>query len=66
VNIWNTTSSGYGQKEKIELFESKINNINKNPELMPCSRKLPKTWKKGKFTAPEDPFNPLKGTMKKK
>jgi len=66
VNIWNTTSSGYGQKEKIELFESKINNINKNPELMPQSRKLPKNWKKGKFTAPEDPSNPFKIVKNKK
>jgi hypothetical protein len=30
------------------------------------SRKLPKTWKKGKFTPPVDEFDPLKNTYKKK
>jgi len=64
--VWNTTSGAYGQRNKIEMFETKDNNINKNPELMPLSRRLPKTWKKKKWEAPEDPFDPLKNTYKKK
>ena len=48
------------------MFETKDNNISKNPELMPLSRKLPKAWKKGKFTAPVDEFDPLRNMYKKK
>ena len=67
VKVWSTTSSTYGNRSKIEMFESKVNNINKNPELMAVSRKLPKDFKKQKFTAPVDEFDPVaKMSIKKK
>jgi len=48
------------------MFETKDNNISKNPELMPLSRKLPKNWKKKRFEAPDDPLDPLRNLFKKK
>lgn len=66
VKVWTTTTSGYGNRQKIEMFETKDNNINKNPELMPLSRKLAKGWKKKRFEAPDDPLDPLRNLFKKK
>ena len=40
--------------------------MTKNKDLKPQDRKLPKGWKKPKWTAPEDPYDPLKNLFKKK
>ena len=65
VPIWNTTTSLYGSRSKVELYEDRSHNIHKNSDLMPNSRKLPKGYKKKKWTAPADEFDPLKKFNKK-
>jgi len=67
VNIYTKTSAEIGgKKEGIEIYQTKDNNIHKNPDLMAGVRKLPKGWKKDKWKAPADEFDPLKNLFKKK
>ena len=43
-----TTSGNYGTQPKavkdLEMFSMKHNNIQKDPDLMPCPRRPPKKW----------------------
>ena len=43
-----TTAGGYGTKPKsisnMEMFSMTHNNIQKDPDLMPCPRRPPKKW----------------------
>lgn len=48
------------------MFNNTKNNIIENKDLRALERRLPKNWKKGKFTAPVDPFDPLTNMNKKK
>ena len=57
--IYQTTSKDYGHGDKVEKFENKKYNIIENKELRAMERRLPKNWKKGKWTPPVDPFDPL-------
>lgn len=41
------------------MFQNNKNNIIENKDLRAMERRLPKNWKKGKWTAPVDPFDPL-------
>jgi hypothetical protein len=43
-----------------------MNNIVRNKEIKAQDRKLPKGWKKQKWSAPEDPYDPLKNLFSKK
>jgi len=47
--VWTKTSTDYGSRKKIEIWEMKEHNIHKNPELMALPRHLPKGWKKPKW-----------------
>lgn len=48
------------------MFETKQNNIVQNKDLRAMERRLPKGWKKQKWTPPVDPFDPLSNMGKKK
>ena len=61
-----TSYAEYGKGENIEVFFDKQYNMIKHGDLKPEDRKLPKDWKKKKWEAPEDPFDPLKDLFKKK
>ena len=43
-----TSNNGYGTQPKavkdLEMFSMKHNNIQKDPDLMPCPRRPPKKW----------------------
>ena len=38
-----TTSAAYGiqRQDRLEMFTTDVNNIKKNPDLMPCPRRPP-------------------------
>ena len=57
--IYQTTSKDYGFGNKVQMFQSSKNNIVQNKQLRAMERRLPKNWKKGKWTPPADPFDPL-------
>ncbi|KAL4502300.1 hypothetical protein ABPG72_011887 [Tetrahymena utriculariae] len=61
-----TQNQLYGTGKTLETIKLVENNIQKNPDLRALERKLPKEWKKKKWTAPEDPYDPLKDLFKKK
>merc|ERR1711964_864250 len=66
INVYNRTSNAYGKGPKIEMFDDKTHNISQNKDLLSCSRKLPKEWKKKKWTPSADEFDPLKKLYTKK
>lgn len=61
-----TSSSAYGKGDNVELYKDPKNNIHENKDLRALERRLPKGWKKPKWTAPVDPFDPLSKMGKKK
>ena len=63
-DIYTTTSNNYGSGQKVEMFDNSRYNLKENKDLRALDRKLPKDWKKAKWTPPIDPFDPL--TNKKK
>ena len=64
--IYETTNKNYGNGEKVEMFDNRGYNIVENKDLRALERRLPKNWKKGKWTPPVDPFDPLTNMNKKK
>ena len=50
----------------MEMFNNSKYNIHENKELRALERRLPKNWKKGKWTPPADPYDPLTNMGKKK
>jgi len=66
VNTWKTTTQDLGSRPNFEKYFITENNIYKNKELMPNTRKLPKDWKKPKnWKPPVDEFDPLRNYDKK-
>ena len=59
-----TSSQQIGKYEKLEKFNNNEFNIKKN-ELRPQDRRLPKNWKKEKWTCPVDEYDPLSKGKKK-
>jgi len=64
--IYDRSSNSYGRGDKVELFDTSKNNMQKNQDLRPLERKLPKGWKKEKWKPPVDPYDPLNNLFKKK
>lgn len=56
----------YGEGENLEKFQQTAFNTTKNPDLKPQDRKLPKAYKKEKWKAPPDEFDPLANLFKHK
>jgi hypothetical protein len=50
----------------MEQFRYNEHNIHAMKDLKAQDRKLPKDWKKPKWSAPEDPNDPLKNLFSKK
>lgn len=48
------------------MFDNSKYNIHENKDLRALQRRLPKGWKKQKWTPPVDPFDPLAKMGKKK
>lgn len=49
-SIYSRTSDGYGTGENVEIFTSNKYNMHENKELRALERRLPKNWKKLKWT----------------
>lgn len=61
-----TTSEAYGQGTNVELFKNNKYSIKEGKDLRSLERRLPKGWKKPKWTAPVDPFDPVANMYTKK
>lgn len=48
--VFEATSTTYGKGENVELFKDKKYNISENKDLRALERRLPKGWKKPKWT----------------
>lgn len=64
--VYSTTNRAYGKGEHVEAFTTKQYNIVENKDLRALERRLPKNWKKGKWTPPVDPYDPLSNMKKKR
>ena len=49
-NIYDKTSNSYGKGDNVELFKNGKYNIIINKDLRALERRLPKNWKKPKWT----------------
>ena len=65
-SIYTRTNENYGKGQKVEIFDNSKYNIHENKDLRALERRLPKGWKKQKWTPPVDPFDPLSKMGKKK
>ena len=52
--MFETTSASYGKGPNVELFKDKKYNITENNDLRALERRLPKGWKKPKWTPRTD------------
>ena len=59
-------NQSYGVGYNLEKFSQSEYKIVQSKDLNSQDRKLPKDWKKAKWTAPEDPYDPLKNMFNKK
>ena len=48
--LFQTSSSAYGCGNNVELYKDPKNNIRENRDLRALERRLPKGWKKQKWT----------------
>lgn len=64
--IFATSSKTYGQGNDLELFKNNKNAIKEGKDLRALERRLPKNWKKPKWTPPVDPYDPIANMYKKK
>ena len=62
---YKTVNQIYGEGANLEKFQLTDYNNTKNPDLKPQDRKLPKTYKKEKWKAPDDEFDELKNLFNK-
>ncbi|CAD8146536.1 unnamed protein product [Paramecium octaurelia] len=60
-----TINRTYGKGEALEKFQTDQNNKQRNKDLKPQDRKIPKTWKYQKGWKPEpDPYDPIQNMFK--
>ena len=48
--LFQTTAQSYGAGNNVELYKDKAYNIHENRDLRALQRRLPKGWKKAKWT----------------
>ena len=63
--IFGTTSESYGQGTNVQLFKNNKYSIKEGKDLRALERRLPKGWKKPKWTPPVDPYDPVANMHKK-
>jgi hypothetical protein len=48
--VFDTTSAAYGKGDNVEIYKDSKYNIHENHDLRSLERRLPKGWKKPKWT----------------
>ena len=48
--LFQTSAQSYGKGSNMELFKDNSHNIHENKDLRALERRLPKNWKKAKWT----------------